>query len=91
LLGHGVLASATLKLQCFIFSGNIASIPYINRNDVKFIALQTVVLWLHTAVGMAFSHFPFFSPSKIFFIAFLIAPFDCGWYTNAKVTFVPIY
>jgi hypothetical protein len=52
---------------------------------VKFVALQTVVLWLQTAVGMTFAHFPFFSPSNIFFIAtkirefaFSTAPFDCG-------------
>jgi hypothetical protein len=95
--GHGTVSVAIRRLQRFISSGNIASAPYINRKGVKFIALETVVLWLHTAVGMTSIHFPFFSPSNIFFIALNIrelalstAPFDCGWYTDAKVTFVPI-
>jgi hypothetical protein len=42
-------------------------------------------------------HFPFYSPSNIFFIAskikelaFSTALFDCGWYTYANATFVPI-
>jgi hypothetical protein len=96
--GHGTVSLAIRRLQCFISSGNIASAPYINQKGVKFIALETIVLWLHTVVGMTFAHFPFFSPSNIFFIASNIrelalstAPFDCGWYTNVKATFVPIW
>jgi NhaP-type Na+/H+ and K+/H+ antiporter len=65
---------------------------------VKSIALQTMVLWLHIAVGMSSGHFSFFSPSNIFFIAskiselaLLTALFDCGCYTDAKATFVPIW
>jgi hypothetical protein len=60
--GHGVLPAATHKLRCFISTGSIAFAPYINQNGVKFVALQTVVLWLHTIVGMTSAHFPFFSP-----------------------------
>jgi hypothetical protein len=85
------------KLWRFISSGSIASAPYINQNGVKFVALQTVVLWLDTAIGMTSTHFPFFSPSNIFFIAWKIkqfafstASFDCGCYNDAKVTFMPI-
>jgi hypothetical protein len=64
---------------------------------VKFVALHTVVSWLHTVVGMTSAHLPFFSPSSIFLIASKIrefalstAPLDCGWYTDVNVTFVPI-
>jgi hypothetical protein len=64
---------------------------------VEFVALHTVVLWLHTTVGMTFGHLPFFSPSNIFLIASKIrelalspAPLDCGWYTDANMTFIPI-
>jgi hypothetical protein len=95
--GHGTVSVAVRRLRCFISSGNIASAPYISRKGVKFVALQTVVLWLHTVVGMTSAHFSFFSPSNIFFIAsnirelaLSITPFDCGWYTDVKVTFIPI-
>jgi hypothetical protein len=66
--GHGTVSVAVCRLRCFISNGNIASAPYISRKGVKFVALQIVVLWLHTAVGMTSTHFPFFSPSNIFFI-----------------------
>jgi hypothetical protein len=96
--GHGTVSIAVHRHQCFISSSNIASAPHISQNVVKFIAIQTMVLWLHTVVGMTSTHFPFFSPSNIFFIASKIrelalstTPFDCGWYTDAKATFVPIW
>jgi hypothetical protein len=96
--GHGTVSVAIRRLRCFISSGNITSAPYISRKGVKSIALQTMVLWLHIAVGMSSAHFSFFSPSNIFFIASKIselalstALFDCGCYTDAKVTFVPIW
>jgi hypothetical protein len=95
--GHGTVSVVVHKLWCFISSGNIAFVPYINKKGVKFVALQTVVLWLHTVVGMTSAHFPFFSPSNIFLIDSKIrelslstTTFHCGWYTNAKATFVPI-
>jgi hypothetical protein len=66
--GHGTVSVAVCRLRCFISSGNIASVPYINRKGVKFVAPQTVVLWLHTVVGMTSTHFPFFSPSNIFLL-----------------------
>jgi hypothetical protein len=96
--GHGTVSVAVRKHWCFISSGNTTSAPYISRKGVKFVALQNVVLWLHTAVGMTSTHFPFFSSSNIFFIALNIrelalstAPFDYGWYTDAKATFIPIW
>jgi hypothetical protein len=96
--GHGTIYVAVCRLWCFISFGNIASPPYISQKGVKFIALQTVVLWLHTTVGITSDHFSFFSPSNIFFIALNIrelalstAPFDCEWYTNAKATFILIW
>jgi hypothetical protein len=96
--GHETVFVAVHRFRCFISSGNIASAPYINRKGVKLIALQIVVLCLHTAVGMTSAHFPFFSPSNIFFIALNIreltlstAPFDYGWYTNVNMTFIPIW
>jgi hypothetical protein len=85
LFGHVVLSAVARKLRYFNSYGSIAFALYINQNGVKFVALQTTVLWLYTAVGMTSAHFPFFSPSSIFFIALKIkelalstAPFDCG-------------
>jgi hypothetical protein len=83
---------------CFISSDSTASAPNNNQNQVKLVALQTVVLWLHTALGMTSAHLPFFSPSSIFLIVSKIkalahstAPLDCGWYTDAKEIFVPTW
>jgi hypothetical protein len=77
--------------------GNTASALYISQNGVKFVILETVVLWLHTALGMTSVHLPFFPPWSIFLIAsniralaLSIAPFDWGWYTDVKATFVLI-
>jgi hypothetical protein len=58
--GHGTVSVAIHRLWCFISSGNISSVPCISQKGVKFIALQIVVLWLHTAVGMTSAYFPFF-------------------------------
>jgi hypothetical protein len=68
-LGHAGAPIVVHKLRCFTSSGWTASAPYMSRNGVKFVALHTVVLWLHTACGMTSAHFPFFSPSSIFLIA----------------------
>jgi hypothetical protein len=92
-----VVSVVVCKLRCFISSSSTASAPYINQNGVKFVALHTMVLWLHTTVGMTSVHLPFFSPSSIFLIASKIrefalstAPLYCEWYTNVNVTFVLI-
>jgi hypothetical protein len=68
-LGHVGTSIAIHRLRCFTSSDNTASAPYINGNGVKFVALETIVLWLHTSLGMDFAHLPFFSPSSIFLIA----------------------
>jgi hypothetical protein len=68
-LGHTRASIVVHKIQYFTSSGSILSAPYINWNGVKFVALQNVVLWLHTALGMISTHLPFFSPSSIFLIA----------------------
>jgi hypothetical protein len=73
-LGHAGVPIAVRKLRCFTSSGRTASAPYINRNSVKFVALHTVVLWLHSSCGMTSVHFPFFSPLRIFLIASNIRP-----------------
>jgi hypothetical protein len=97
-LGHRDASVVVCKLWCLISSGNTASASNSSRNGVKLMALQTVVLWLHTALGMTSAHFFFFSPSSIFLIASKTkalarstAPFDCGWYTDVKETFVPTW
>jgi hypothetical protein len=70
-LGHARVVVTVRKLQCFTSSGRTL---YISWNGVKFVALHTVVLWLHTACGMTSTHFLFFSPTRIFLIASNIRP-----------------
>jgi hypothetical protein len=95
--GHASVSAVVHKLRYFISSSSTTSAPYINWNGVKFVALHTMVLWLHTTVGMTSAHLPFFSPSSIFLIASKIreftlstVPMDYGWYTNVNATFVLI-
>jgi hypothetical protein len=52
-----------------ISSGNIASTPNNSWKGVKLVALQTMVLWLHTTLSMTFAHLPYFLPSSIFLMA----------------------
>jgi hypothetical protein len=68
-LGHGRASAVVRRLWCLISSGSSASASNNNWNMVKLVALQTVVLWLHTALGMTSAHFPFFSPLSILLIA----------------------
>jgi hypothetical protein len=98
LLGQGGASTVVRRLQCFIFSGNTTLAPNNNRKGVKLVALQTVVLWLHTFLSITSAHLPFFSPLRIFLIASNIklfalsaAPLDCRWYTDAKATFMPTW
>jgi hypothetical protein len=67
-LRHARASIPIHRLRCFTSSSSTASAPYINRNGVKFVALQTIILWLHTALGMASVNFPFFSLFSIFLI-----------------------
>jgi hypothetical protein len=51
-LGHDGASVVVHRLWCLISSGNTTSTPNSNLNGVKLVALQTVVLWLHTTLGM---------------------------------------
>jgi hypothetical protein len=61
------------------------------------VALHSVVFSAQTASGNKSAHLPFFSSRSIFLIAVKILPFacsttplDCGWYTEAKASLVPM-
>jgi hypothetical protein len=97
-LGHAGTSAVVHRRRCFTSSGNTASALYISQNGVKFVALETIVLWLHTALGMTSANLPFFSLSSIFLIASNIralalstVPLDWRWYTDAKATFIPTW
>jgi hypothetical protein len=90
-----VRSAVVHKLWCLISSGNTTLALNSSWNGVKLVALQTIVLWLHTALGITLAHLPFFSPSRIFLIASNIitlalstTPVDYGWYTDTKATFI---
>jgi hypothetical protein len=68
-LGHEGASFVVHKLQCFTSSSSTASASYISHKGVEFVALHTVVLWLHTTCGMTSAHLPFFLPLSIFVIA----------------------
>jgi hypothetical protein len=64
------MASAfVLALQSLISYRVTSSSPYNNLKGVKLVALQTKVLWLHTALSNSSAHLPFGWSSNIFFIA----------------------
>jgi hypothetical protein len=95
LLGHAGTSADVCRLRCFTSSGSTASTLYISQNGVKFVGLEIVMLWFHTALGMTSGHLPFFSPSSIFLItsniralALSTVPLDWGWYTDVKATFI---
>jgi hypothetical protein len=82
---------------CFISCGVMASDPYRRRKGVNPVALHSVVFSAQTASGNKSAHLPFFSSRSIFLIAVKILPFarsttplDCGWYTEAKASLVPM-
>jgi hypothetical protein len=57
-----------LALCCLNSSEVTGSSPYNNLKGVKFITLQTEVLWLHTALGNSSAHLPFGLSSNIFLL-----------------------
>jgi hypothetical protein len=65
--GKTVAFSVVCVPYCLIYSGVIASAPKSLR-DEKFVALDTTVLWLHTAFDITSAHLPFFSASRHFLI-----------------------
>jgi hypothetical protein len=97
-LGLYVASVFVLALWSLISSGATGSSPYSNLKRVNFVALQTEVLWLYTALGNSSAYLPFGWFSSIFFIAmninafaFSIALLDWGWYTDAKAASTPIW
>jgi hypothetical protein len=56
-LRHDGASAIVRKLLCLISSGSTVSAPNNNQNGVKLVALQIVVLWLHTALPFAFEYF----------------------------------
>jgi hypothetical protein len=82
---------------CFISCGVMASDPYRRRKGVNPVALHSVVFNAQTASDNKSAHLPFLSSSSIFLTAVKILPFvhsttplDCGWYTEAKTSLVPM-
>jgi hypothetical protein len=85
-LGQGGAFIVVQKLLCLISSRSTTSTPNNNLNGVNFVAMETVVLSLHIALGITSAHLAFFLHSRIFLIASNInvlalstAPLDCGW------------
>jgi hypothetical protein len=78
------MASAlVLALRSLVSSLVTGSSPYNNLNGVNLVALQTEVLWLHTALDSSYAHLPFGWSSNIFLtvenmsaFAFSTAPLD---------------
>jgi hypothetical protein len=82
---------------CFISCGVMASDPYSRRKGVNPVARHLVVFSAQTASGSRSAHLPFLSSRSIFLIAVKILPLarsmtslDCGWYTEAKASLVPM-
>jgi hypothetical protein len=82
---------------CFISCVVMASDPYRRQKGVNPVALHLVVFSTQTASGNRSAHLPFLSSRSIFLTAVKILPFvrsttllDCGWYTEAKASLVPM-
>jgi hypothetical protein len=75
LVGLYIAFAFVLALRSLISSGVTGSSPYNNLKGVKFVTLQTEVLWLHTVIGNSSAHFSVSWSSNIFFIAENISAF----------------
>jgi hypothetical protein len=82
---------------CFISCGVMASYPYRRRKGVNPVTLHSVMFSAQTASGNRSAHFPFLSWRSIFLMVVKIlplacstTPLDCGWYTEAKASLVPM-
>jgi hypothetical protein len=71
---------------CFSSCGVIASDPYIKREGVNPIALDSIVFSAHMTSGSWSAHLPFLSSSSLLLMALNIlplarstTPLDCGW------------
>jgi hypothetical protein len=83
------------KLWCLASSGNIASSLYNNLKGMKPVALEAVVLWDQTIFGNSSTHLPLRRwynvleiAEKTTLFALSTAPFDSGWWTDAKAIVV---
>jgi hypothetical protein len=82
---------------CFISCRVMASDPYSRRKGVNPVALHSVVFSAQTASGNRSAHLPFLLSRSIFLTTVKILPLarsttslDCGWYTEAKASLVPM-
>jgi hypothetical protein len=82
---------------CFISCGVMASDPCNRRKGVNPVAQHSVVFRAQTTSGSWSAHLPFLSLRILFLIAMKIlplacstTPLDCGWYTEAKASLVPM-
>jgi hypothetical protein len=98
LVGLYVASAFVLALRSLISSGVTGSSPYSNLKGVNFVALQTEVLWLHTALSNSSTYLPFGWSSNIFFMAvnisafaFSTTPLDWGWYADVKAASTSIW
>jgi hypothetical protein len=81
----------------FSSCGVMASDPYSRQKGVNPVARHSVVFSAQIASGNRSAHLPFLSSRSIFLMAVKIlplacstTPLDCGWYTEAKASLVPI-
>jgi hypothetical protein len=82
---------------CFISYDVMASDPCNRRKGVNPVARHLVVFRAQTTSGSWPAHLPFLSSRSLFLIAVKILPLarstpplDCGWYTEAKASLVPM-
>jgi hypothetical protein len=52
-------SNIVIALQNFISSNVTGSSPYKSLKGVKFVDMETDVLWLHTTLGNSYAHFSF--------------------------------
>jgi hypothetical protein len=90
---------ATILTEPDLASSRVTtSYPKRSLNGVKFVYLNTKVLWFHTTLVSYSVHFPFSNPTKDFVIPIRIIPFalytnplDSRCLTEAKCMFVPTW
>jgi hypothetical protein len=82
---------------CFISYGVMAYDPCNRQKGVNSVARNSVVFRAQTTSGSWSAHLPFLSSRSVFLIAVKIlplarstTPLDCGWYTEAKASLVPM-
>jgi hypothetical protein len=99
-VGSSTLGVANVFVRgdpCFISCGVMASDPCNRQKGVNPVARHSVVFMAQTTSGSWSAHLPFLSSRSLFLIAVKILPLarstmplDCGWYTEAKASLVPM-